>query len=379
LIEPYFIEGLCHGIVASLAAFRELFVVSANSTINMSGNPQDVIKQLKVRYVLSGTAARRGTQIRLDYELTDTETSSVVWSDRHTASSADLFAAQDAAAAQIAYSLLPHLRQTELVAALRKSPTNMDAYDLVLQALHRLYRFETVDHLEAFRLLGQAIGRDPNYAMAHALMAHWYDLEIGEGRSQDVEQDRRESERYSKIALSLDPSDPIALAIHGHCTAYLSGALDRAVSIFDRALASSPNSPIAWGMSSPTYSYLGDGPLAIARAEYALRLSPMDPYAHVFHAYLGLAHYVNGTHEDAILWTRRSLSTSPRFVAAMRHLVGSFVALGRLDEAREMAARLLSVDPRFRVRHFIEHYPIKDPDRAKAYADQLLAAGLPEE
>jgi adenylate cyclase len=377
-IEPYFIEGLCHGIVASLATFRELFVISANSTLNLKGEALEASRRLKVRYVLTGTAAKLKEQIRLEVELTDAETNSIVWSDLYLTSTRDLFAAQDTAATRIAYSLLPHLRRSELGHALRKTPTNMDAYDFVLQALHRLYLFESADHQEAFRLLNKAVERDPNYSMAYALLAHWYELEIGEGRSHDEEKDRLQSERYSLLALSLDPFDSLALAIHGHCTAFLSRALDRAVSIFDRALACSSNSPIAWGMSSPTYSYIGDGPLAIARAEYALRLSPLDPYIHIFHAFLGLAHYVNGTHEDAVHWSRRALSTSPRFTAAMRHLIGSLVILGRREEASQVAAQLLSIRPQFRVRSFIDSYPIKDAERAVAYANQLLAAGLPE-
>ena len=381
-VEAYFAEGLAHDVVATLAGFRELFVVSSHSSFGLPGEGETAVasasRLLGVRYVVTGTVSRRGQQLRISVELTDTETRSAVWTDRYETSAADLFVAQDAAATRVAYSLLPHLRQSELRRALRKPPGSMDAYDLVLQALHRLYRFEEADHAEARKLLLRAIERDPGYAMAYALLADWHRLEFGEGRSADEAKDQREAARYSSLALQHDPSDPLALAIHGHSMAFLFGDLERAVEALDRALASSPNSPIAWGMSSPTYAYLGDGPTAVARAEYALRLSPLDPYAHLFYAYLGLAHYVNGTQEEAVHWSRRALAVSPRYVAVLRHLTASLVALGRMDEAREAAARLLALVAGFRVRSFVARYPIRDSDRAAAYAAHLLAAGLPE-
>jgi tetratricopeptide (TPR) repeat protein len=289
-----------------------------------------------------------------------------------------LFAAQDAVATRIVYSLLPHLRQSELRRAIRKPPTDMDAYDLVLQAQHRLYRLNDADRAAALELLLRAIERDPSYAMAYALLAHWHVFQVAENRSQDQQRDQQAAARYSAMALDLDPSDPLALAVHGHAVAYLFRQLEAAIEIFDRAIASSPNSPIAWGMSSPTYAYLGDGPTAVARAEYALRLSPLDPYAHIFHGRLGLAHFVNGDMGESVYWTRRSLAKEPRYVGPLRPLIAALAALGRHDEAREAAAQLLALQPDFHVGRFIAQYPIADQKLAADYRAWLLAAGLPE-
>ncbi|HWL80755.1 MAG TPA: adenylate/guanylate cyclase domain-containing protein [Roseomonas sp.] len=378
-VEPYFAEGLAHDVVGSLAAFRELFVVSSNSTLGLASEAAEAAAQaLVVRYVVTGTVSRRGERLRIAVELSDTETRSVVWTDRYDTPASDLFAAQDAAATRIAYSLLPQLRRSELDHARRKPPSSQDAYDLVLQAMHHLYRLDEAERAAARPLLLRAVQRDPDSAMAHALLAHWHLLQVGESNSTDVESDRREAARHATRAVELDPSDPLGLAMYGHAVGFLFGQLDSAVEAFDRALASSPNSPIGWGMSSPTYAYLGDGPTAIARAEYALRLSPLDPYAHVFQGFLGLAHFVNGTHEESVRWSRRALAANPRFVGVLRHLTGSLVALGRQDEARETAARLLAVVPDFRVRRFLARYPIQDNARVEAYAALLLQAGLPE-
>ncbi|WP_439580594.1 adenylate/guanylate cyclase domain-containing protein [Elioraea sp.] len=381
-VERYFAEGLAHDVVASLAGFRELFVVSSSSTLALPAEGEDAVptaaRALGVRYVVTGTVTRQGDRIRILVEMTDAETRAAIWNDRYDTAAADLFTAQDAAATRIAYSLLPHLRQSELSRARRKPPSSQDAYDLVLQALHLLYALDETKRPLARDLLVRAVERDPGYAMAHALLAHLHVFNVGESSSSDEEHDRCEAARYATRALELDPSDPIALAIYGHAVAFLFGQLDTAMDAFARALASAPNNPIAWGMSSPTYAYLGDAPTAIARAEYALRLSPLDPYAHVFQAFLGFAHFVNGTHEEAVRWSRRGLAANPRYVGVLRHLTASLVALGELREARETAAQLMAIVPSFGISAFLARYPIKDPERRAAYADLLRGAGLPE-
>ena len=98
----------------------------------------------------------------------------------------------------------------------------------------------------------------------------------------------------------------------------------------------------------------------------------------MFHAFLSFAHYANGTHEESVRWAQRSIAQNPRYVAVLHHLIGSFVALGRLPEAQYMARRLLTLEPGFRVRCFLARYPLRGAERVEAYAKQLLAAGLPE-
>jgi class 3 adenylate cyclase len=188
-VAQYFAEGLAHDVVASLSAFRELFVVSSGSTLTLStegkGAAIAAARALSVRYVVTGSVSRQGERLRISVELTDAGTRSVIWTDRYDTLAADLFAAQDAAATRIAYSLLPHLRQSELQHARRKPPGSQDAYDLVLQALHRLYRLDEGERDAARPLLLRAAERNPGYAMAHALLAHWHVLQVGEGNSAD--------------------------------------------------------------------------------------------------------------------------------------------------------------------------------------------------
>jgi adenylate cyclase len=379
--DGYLAEGIVHEIVASLAALRELFVISSSSTLAISQSLYErasIGHVLGVRYLLGSTITRIDAGYRLFIELSDTETTSVIWTESFEFSGRRLFHVQQEIAEKVAYALLPHIRLSELHRARRKHPANMDAYDFVLRGMYRLYRLSEEDFDDSRALFQKAIERDPTYGTAHAMMAKWYILQIGEGRSKDVRGDSGEALRFASLALEDNPCDPLALAVYGHTQSFLFAEYDRAIDAFDRALAANPNSAIAWGFSAPTYCYVGEAEEAIERAKHALALSPIEPFAYFYRTTLTLAHYFNHTYEDSIFWGRKTMRTAPRFIANLRPLAASLAALGKLDEAREVGASLMRLDPDFRVRRFCDWYPLKRAEERALLVEHLLAAGLPE-
>jgi adenylate cyclase len=378
--KRHYSEGMVLDIVASLAGLKELFVISSPSTLSFSQAAVDsstISKQLGARYLVMGKIVCEHERIRISAELSDVEARSVLWTDRYEIPMADIFRIQDAIAEKIAYSLLPHIRNSELQRALRKAPQSLESYDYLLQAVYRMYKLTEEDSNLAKQFLEKAIERDPQYALAYAYLAKWYILHIGEGRSTDMQSDSREALRLSSLALDHNPSDPLALAVFGHASSFLFADYDKALYAFDRAIAACPSSAIAWGWSASTYCYLGDGPTAIARATHALALSPLDPFAYFYMSALTNAHYTNGTFDDAVHWGRKTMISAPRFVANLRLLIVSLVGAKRMEEARDVAASLIKNNPDFRVDAFVRWYPLKDPERRALFAERLTAAGLP--
>jgi adenylate cyclase len=325
---------------------------------------------------VTGSLARAGSRMRVTAELSEVATRSVLWTDRYDVADSDLFVLQDTVASKIAYSLLPQLHSAALQRALRKPPESRDAYELVLQAMHLLYRYDPEEMEVARTLLVKATERDPQYALPYALLAKWQVLRIGQGYSVDHYADNQEAARYASLALERHGTEALALTIYGHVQSFCFRNYQAAVEAFDRAITSCPNSAVAWSLSSATYSYLGDGPTAVKRAAHGLRLSPLDPHASYYQTAQTLAHYTNATYEEAITWGYRILALGPRFTANMRPLIASLVVVGRLDEAREVAQQMVAIEPHFRVESFIARYPIRDPARKDKLRRELLAAGL---
>jgi TolB-like protein/Tfp pilus assembly protein PilF len=379
--ERYFAEGIVEDVIGALASLPDLFVISGTSTARFRDRPADVKavgQELAVRYVLSGSIRRAGDRIRISSELADTDTQVVVWTDRLESRVDDLFELQDRLSERTIATIAPHVQEAEIRRALRKRPESMDAYDYMLRGLDLLYRLERREFEQAREMFERALALDPAYATPYALSALWHSIRIGQGWSVDEGADYGEAARLAEAALARDPLDARALALSGHVRAFLLHDYEGAFALFDRALATSPNSAVAWIRSSPAYSYVGDAAEARRRAEIGLRLSPFDPHLFYTHTALGFACYTGGQWDQAVAWCRRAMSASPHFTANLRFLAASLVAAGRAGEAREIGRALLALAPGFRVRPFCESYAYKDPERRAALADHLLAAGLPE-
>ncbi len=377
----WFSDGLVEDIISALSCLPELIVISRGSVLRYRGtvlDPQQVRRELAVRYMLSGTVRRDGHKVLLSAELADCESATVLWSDRFCGETADLYRLQDELSARVVATIAPQVQESELRRVLRKHPGNLDAYECVLRGLDQLYRPEGESFTKALPLFQRAMELDAHYATAYALAATCHGERFYQGDSPDPTTDHQEAERLSGLALTFDRFDPLALSLCGHIRSWLFRDYDHAIELFDRALAANPSAAIAWVRSSATFSYVGETREARRRVDIGLRLSPYD--AHVFFSYglAGLAHYAAGDYADAAAWGRRAMALNPRFVGNIRFLAASLAADGQIDEARQVGQDLLRLNPRFSARRFAEGHAFKDPEQRRLFGEHLVLAGLPE-
>ncbi len=379
--DDYFTSGIVENIVGLLARVSDLVVVSREATLMFRGTDVDlraVGRQLAVRYIVTGTAARSGDRLRLMPRLVDIETDTVLWNVRYEVPISKQFDLQDRISRRIVRALVPNLGLAELRRAETKRPESLDAYDLVLKAMHCMQRLDRADFASARELLESAIEKDPGYAAAHTLLARWYMLNLGQGYSVREQAEKNAFLKTVSRAVELNPADAHALALLGHCKSWLYRDYDAALDCFERAFAASPNSAFAWGWSSPTCSYLGDGATAAAHAEHAIRLSPYGPNAYVYRSALALARYTNGDYAEAARWGRRTMAIAPRYAANIRILAASLAASGEIEQARAIGRALLVLQPDFGVRRIAVGYSYNSKERNQVLAEHLRLAGLPE-
>jgi adenylate cyclase len=378
--RAYFGEGIIDDIIFNLSSVRGLLVIARTSALSYRNRPFDLQKigqELGVQYVLGGSVRRIGNHLRINAELSDVQSGSVTWVDRYDGDLTELFDLQERIATRIVWSLLPHLREAELKSARRKRPENMNAYDLLLQAIDLLYHMNRSDFARGGQLLRQAIAADDTYATAYAYASLWQAHNINQGWTTDFAADSKEAVRLAAAAVDHDPTDGFALAVYGHVKGVLFRDYTVAVELFERAIKAAPGNAIAWILSSGVYSYTGQSKAAIERAEMGMRLSPVDTQSYFYLLFLALAHYVNGTYEEAIIWSRKSAGLNPRLCSNLRWLIASLVAIGEVDEARHFVQTFLEVNPGFRLSAYSEWCPLKPELRPELIA-RLRAAGLPE-
>ena len=380
-VPTYFAAGIVDDIITLLAGVREPVVVASGSSSLYRDRPFDlrmVGHELGVRYVVSGSARYSSPLTRISVSLAEVESGVVLWSQSYDAKDMALFDAQDDIAQRAVNTIIPHIHELEMRRIRNKRPESMTAYDFVLQARELMLRLDRLAYQEAGTLLQRAITKDPSYATAHALLADWFALRVGQGWSLDPEADSIASDRAARDAITWDSLNARALSLHANTRSFLHRDYGGAMQLLDKAIDIAPNDASSWMWSAGTYAYVDRGAEAVRRAELAIRLSPRDRFAFRYYTALCLAHYTNGSYDAAVEWGARAVREAPRYTASLRYKIASLVANGQISTAREVGQDLLNVQPEFRVRSVRERHPYRDLARRNRMADELVLAGLPE-
>ena len=272
----------------------------------------------------------------------------------------------------------PELLAREGHHAATRPASNITAYDLVLRAIPAIYRLEPVSFRAAGELLADAVAQDPEYAAAHAWWACWHLFQVGQGWAADATAAMARAGELAGRAIALDPSDARGLTIAGHVRAFLHYRIDEALALHERALSLNPNLPLAWALSGIAHTYAGLHEEAIRRIHRARYLSPLDPHAFFFDMALMMPHFLRGDYETVVELGRRALELNPALTSTYKGMLAALGHLGRAEEAATVAARLLRLDPSFRIAETVARTPLTRPEDAALYADGLRRAGLPE-
>ncbi|KMO31744.1 hypothetical protein VQ02_25490 [Methylobacterium variabile] len=373
-------DGFTDWIVRALSSLRDLFVISRGSTLayrRRHADPAAIGRRLGVRYVMDGAVQQHGGTLRVCTELIECGTGAVVSADHYEGLIDQVFALQDAIALKLIRTIAPHVRERELQRALRKHPSSLTSYDLLLQALDQLYKMDPDSFARAGGLLQQAIALDPSYPPPFAYAAWWHVFRVGEMGSPDPDGDGRAAADRSRAAIERDGNDPLALAIYGHVQAYLLRDAGTARRFLDRAIEAGPSLAIAWTMSSAAHGFAGDGRLAVQHGEVGQRLAPSDPYTFWHEGLLAQAHYVAGAYDEAVAWGLSAVARNRSIRFTRRTLAASLAAAGRGAEAAEVAAELMRLQPGFRLGTYARRCPFAGPVLT-AWIGHLRAAGLPD-
>jgi adenylate cyclase len=380
--DDYFADGIVEDIIMSLAGLRELFVISRASTIKYRGHPADaseVGRALGVRYVVFGSVRRSDRFVRVSIQACDSETRETLWGDTVEVAPGELFELQDHIVQKIVAGIAPNVRKTELQKAMRKRPDNFTAYDYALRAIQIINSLDKHTFLQAREFLNKAIAEDPEFSMPVAWAARWHSLYVGQGWSANPSEDSVRAIELAARAIELDGQNALALATFGHLKSFLFHECDGALIYFDRALSACPNHSLAWILSSATLSYIGEAQEAISRAEHALRLSPFDQSLFTYYMFLNLAFYAKGEYKESVKWGRMSANENGLYTANHRILIAGLAGLERLEEAREVAAKMIKIEPEFRLRTYERtRQPFRHAQISERYMKHLRTAGLPE-
>jgi adenylate cyclase len=377
--QEYLTDGMVEEITAALSRICSLFVIARNSSLSYKGTTRDVrqiAQELGVRYVLVGSVRKSGPRVRVTAELVDGSDGGHIWADRYDSHVEDIFDLQDRLTEAIIGAILPNIRATEIERARRKRPDSLDAYDCVMRAMPTVWSNDPETAKQALELLGRATALDPDYALAKSMASWCHAQQVMYLRSPDPQRDRERALALTEEAARLDSNDPLVLTTLS--AAYtLSGRLDRASTLIEKALQLDPNSAWAWQRSGWIHVYREQPELALDHFKHGLRISPFDPINFNSYIGMGVAHFTAVRYEEAIEWLKKGLQERPSAVWAYRLLTPAYAQAGRMEDARRSATLLLQSFPEFTIsRHF--QNIISHSEHMNRIIEGLRKAGVPE-
>lgn len=298
--QEFFVDGLTEDILTELSRFRELFVISRNTSFKFKGQVVDVRKvarELGVQYVLEGSVRRVGDRIRITAQLIDAEADHHVWAERYDRKLEDIFAIQDEMTSAIVAVLPGRVEAATADRAGRKPTDSMAAYECLVTAKVLHHRSNREDNVEALRRATRAIELDPQYAHAHA----WRGCILGQAWTYnwcaDLEAAQVEIERELNIALALDDNDSdvhrILAAVY-----VLRNDFDKLLYHQRRALGLNPNDDLIVVQQGEILTWLGQPDEGVEWILKAMRLNPYHPDR--FWSHLGRAHFVARRYAAAV-------------------------------------------------------------------------------
>lgn len=372
--QEYFADGLAEDLVASLGALRSYPIISRNSSFSYKGKNVDVRrvgKELGAHYLVTGSVRRSGDRLRVTAELVDAEGGHQIWSGRYDRQLEDIFQIQDQITAEIAASVGPALSQSEMRHAMRRSPTNLDAWTSIHRGMWHLFHRSKESMEKAREWARSALELQPDSATAYSLLcfAHMYDVvyQWSDAPAASLEMARAAAEK----AIAMDNEDAMALTAVGFASSFMKEH-DRAISMLERAIDLNPSSAFAYWALGVALGPAGRPDEAIPMIEKAIRLSPQDPLMHEFLFAMASAHFSAGRYQEAIRFAQRSLAMQAEQPGACRILAAANGYLGRIVDARAALDRLLKIGPAPTDEHLRSFLPDRIVDK---YIEGLRKAG----
>ena len=277
--QAYFCEGFSEDLISALSRYRKLTVLSSNASFSYTDKnklPNEIGKELGVRYILDGKVRKLGAKMRITASLLAAGSGNNLWSNNFDTTINEIFDTQDELVGTIVSTIVGSVEQDHIRNLSNARLENMEAYDLVLQGLeyHRRSSISADNNKKALELFTKATEVDPNYARAHAWKccslannSDWFPNDMPENWMQ-------EAQAAVGKALELDPNDPEAHRIMGAIRLLFEGDTDKAVFHHQKAIEMCPSDTFHISRYAILLVYLGDPEAGLKEIKKAMRIDP---------------------------------------------------------------------------------------------------------
>ena len=368
--------GMADAVIGRMSSLKQLVVLPTSAVSKYKGPANDPLaagRALGVDAILSGTVQRSGEHVRATVQLVNVRNGHTVWSEKFDQTFTDIFGIQDSISDSVARSLALNLTADEQKQLRKHYTTNAAAYDSYLMGLY-FWGQRSKDGLEkAINYFQQAVEKDSNFALAYALMADCYYLQVyyrynpapetiananaaaeralllddsvAEGHVaramvQSLQKKGRLTMESLRRALELNPNLAIAHLRYAWCLSAF-GRLNDSVREMKRAQELDPLSPTNNTALGMILVYARQFPSSL---DYCYKAAELAPNEAPIQENLAIAYALNGMYQQAIEHYQRVGALNPdKKGDALAWVATVLVSAGRKPEADSMMPEILDL------------------------------------
>jgi len=177
--QEYFSDAMTDEIITALASLapEQLAVIARTTAMHYKGSHKDVARigrELGVDYVVEGALHHTKEQTAINVQLIQTSDQAHLFARRYQAELRDMFHMQRSVAQDIAKHIPSIANSARGEQVTRKPTENLAAYNEYIQGRYLLERMTPEATARARQHFEDAIGRDPEFALAHMALADLY-------------------------------------------------------------------------------------------------------------------------------------------------------------------------------------------------------------
>lgn len=329
--DDFLCDGITEELIYTLTRLDQLRVASRTSSFffkNKDLQPKQIGEQLGISHLLEGSIRRYDEKIRINVHLTDVDTGFTVWSESFNRPYQDLLNLQDDIATFVAQKFAQEQAPAPNIQSDLVPNNDVTAYEFYLQGLYH-YNQYTMDEMEkAVASCKQALARQPDFALAYALIASCNVALGGYIHPRYYQIAKKAAFKAIQLNASLiEPHLSIAMV-----KAFYDYDWPGAMASIQQALELDIRSAEALRMKGIIEMIMGQGEQSIYSHELATKYDPMNT---LFINSQGWALDYSGHYEAARREYQRTLDIDPNFRPAMESLGFSFMYEGKWKQAEQ--------------------------------------------
>ncbi|TDT76761.1 TolB-like protein [Litoreibacter halocynthiae] len=372
-------DWLAEEVCRSLSRSNLLSVIShlsSRALATRTTDTLDVRRELDVDYFVTGSIRDMGGRIVVDMDFVDARDGNIMWT-RQIAGPQSKFWDEITTGLDGVVRAIGRTIADEAIAYVNDRPVpELEDHHLVIGGVSLMHRPTFRDFAKSRTLLEEAVIRAPMVAETHAWLAKWYVLSVFNGWTTDRSGDTQKALDASSRALDINPDSSFSLVIDGFAHNNLMQRMDVASQRYDTAIDINPNESLSWLLRGALLAFQDEGPAAIAAAEQARNLSPIDPFGYYYDSLSSTAYLAAENYSRALELADRSLAFNDRHLSTLRTKITALHFLGRGDDARIAAQDLTRRAPDFRVEEYARQHPAAQHRAGKRVVTALSAAGV---